>query len=121
MTVRDSKISTVAIGGIKPSNVQRVLHQSHGKRKGLDGVAVVSAIIDSEDPHAAASNLRKLIASPSPFGAYLLDGIKKVGDPKSMLSQVLPVVKKVGQNNPLCHNMTNMVVQNFAANVALAM
>jgi hypothetical protein len=38
-----------------------------------------------------------------------------------LLAQVPLVVKEVADTRPLCQNMTNYVVQNFAANVALAM
>lgn len=109
-------ISTVAIGGLNISNVRRVIFQSKSLSKGLDGVAIVSAIMAAEDPKAAATTLRKSIRetpktmSPKAAQNQSVD---------SLLSQVLKIVKEVGTKNPLCHNMTNLVVQNFAANVAL--
>lgn len=37
-----------------------------------------------------------------------------------IVSKVPLLVKRLAETKPLCHNMTNLVVQNFAANVALA-
>ena len=50
------RIPVVAIGGITAENISFV------RRSGVDGVAVVSAIMDSSDPSAAASALKKLWA-----------------------------------------------------------
>lgn len=116
LSTMDQAIPTVAIGGLNASNVQRVMFQSKSPKKGLDGVAVVSAIVAAQDPKAAA--------------AALLGSIKNVPDSRSpqakdnhgvgiLLSQVPDIVKELGAKSPLCHNMTNLVVQNFAANVAL--
>ena len=112
----DKKIPTVAIGGLNISNVQRVMFQSKSLTKGLDGVAVVSAIMAAQDPKAAASELKSLIDkvpdSMSP----------KAGENQNvqtLLDQIPHIVKELGLRTPLCHNMTNLVVQNFAANVAL--
>ena len=116
LSTMDVQIPTVAIGGINASNLQRVMFQSKSPSKGLDGVAVVSAIMAAQDPEAAASDLRSLMdkvpVSMSP----------KAGDNQdveTLLSQIVPIVKELGLKSPLCHNMTNLVVQNFAANVAL--
>ncbi|KAK1090508.1 thiamine biosynthetic bifunctional enzyme, partial [Friedmanniomyces endolithicus] len=59
-------MKTVAIGGINASNVQRIIYQCGSRRKGLDGVAVVSAIMASEDPKAAAHKLQNLLCQPPP-------------------------------------------------------
>ncbi|KAK1721622.1 Hydroxyethylthiazole kinase family-domain-containing protein [Colletotrichum lupini] len=88
------RVKTVCIGGLNPSNIQRVLYQSANpdasSPASLDGVALVSAIVAAKDPESASRNLLELVkTSPS-------------------------------NNLPLSHNMTNLVVQNFAANVALA-
>ena len=50
------RIPVVAIGGITAENISFV------RRSGVDGVAVVSAIMDSSDPSAAARELKKLWA-----------------------------------------------------------
>ncbi|CAH0049185.1 unnamed protein product [Clonostachys solani] len=91
-------ISTVCIGGINISNAQQVMTQSSAPAKSLDGVAVVSAIIAAADPAAAA---RELSA-------------------KVLTAKVPDVIQAVAKKTPLSHNMTNLVVQNFAANVGLA-
>ena len=109
-------IKTVAIGGLNTSNVQRVIFQSKASKKGLDGVAVVSSIMAASDPRTAAAELSKRIAEvPSSMSP-------KSGENQSvekLLGQVSDIVKELGVKSPLCHNMTNLVVQNFAANVAL--
>ncbi|MCJ1413397.1 hypothetical protein MMC19_007502 [Ptychographa xylographoides] len=119
MPERPESIAAVAIGGINASNVQRVLFQSKSTFKSLDGVAVVSAIVAAEDPKAAAAHLRELITTPPIFRSLLTLGaqVQKV---QELVGRVPAVVKKVGMVAPICHNMTNMVVQNFAANVAVA-
>lgn len=114
----DEKVATVAIGGINASNLQRVMYQSKTTFKGLDGVAVVSAIIGAKDPRAVASELRRLVRTPP---AFVNTHGSKAAVVKDLLAAVPDTVKKLGQSAPLCHNMTNLVVQNFAANVALAM
>ena len=112
----NTKIPTVAIGGLNASNVQRVMFQSKSLTKELDGVAVVSAIMAAQDPKAAASKLKSLIdevpASMSPKAC-------ENQMVETLLGQIPHIVKELGLKSPLCHNMTNLVVQNFAANVAL--
>jgi len=53
--VRNVKIPVVAIGGIDHSNVEKVL------RTGVDGIAVISAIVGAEDVKKAAQEMRKII------------------------------------------------------------
>jgi thiamine-phosphate diphosphorylase / hydroxyethylthiazole kinase len=77
----------------------------HGSER-VDGVAVVSAIIASADPEVAARELRSLVKLPPEFD-------------KRLMEKIAGVVKAVIEKKPLSHNMTNLVVQNFAANVAL--
>ncbi|KAK4079983.1 hypothetical protein Trihar35433_1088 [Trichoderma harzianum] len=94
-----SSIPTVCIGGINGSNATSVLAESSAApAKSLDGIAVVSAIVAAADPAAAARDL--------------------LG--KVVAGRVPDVIKAVAATTPLSHNMTNLVVQNFAANVALA-
>jgi len=113
-------VRTVSIGGINASTVQRVLYQSSDAKKKLDGVAIVSAIVAAKDPRQAAEELLKLVKSPPPFAAASLTNTQKATDVNTLLEQACKVVKDVSINTPLSHNMTNLVVQNFAANVALA-
>ena len=116
LSMMDAKVPTVAIGGLNLSNVERVMSESKSPDKGLDGVAVVSAVMAAEDPKSAAAALRKAI-----------DTIPKTMSPKAnedqslaiILKQIPDIVARLARVSPLCHNMTNLVVQNFAANVAL--
>ena len=114
----DPKISTVAIGGINASNVQQVINESKAPSKKLDGVAIISAIIAARDPKAAAEELRSLIQNTSPT---VIRNISKDNGLEELLQKVPLVVKAVGSVKPVAHNMTNLVVQNFAANAALCM
>jgi thiamine-phosphate diphosphorylase/hydroxyethylthiazole kinase len=113
-------VRTVCIGGINASTVQRVIYQSAAIEKKLDGVAVVSAIVAAADPEAEARHLRDLIKNPPPFAATVLpqDAVPQTAE--GILEGVATTVKTVVEQTPLTHNMTNLVVQNFAANVALA-
>ncbi|EME45837.1 hypothetical protein DOTSEDRAFT_171476 [Dothistroma septosporum NZE10] len=110
-------VKTVCIGGINASNAQRVLLQTASPQKELDGIAVVSAIIAAPDAKAAASNLKNLITTPAPFAS------SKIASPltrEEIISRTPELIKKMATATPLCHNMTNLVVQNFAANICLA-
>lgn len=110
-------VKTVCIGGINHSNAQRVLYQTSSPRKTLDGVAVVSAIMAAPDPKDAASSLVQLIATPSSFATSASHTqLSWTG----VVTKVPEIIKRLTDKKPLCHNMTNLVVQNFAANVALA-
>ncbi|EGR50682.1 uncharacterized protein TRIREDRAFT_75992 [Trichoderma reesei QM6a] len=94
-----ASIPTVCIGGINARNATAVLLESSAApQKSLDGIAVVSALVAADDPAAAA---RDLLA-------------------KVVTGRVPDVLRAVAEATPLSHNMTNLVVQNFAANVALA-
>lgn len=113
-------VRTVCIGGINASTVQRVLYQASDSSKKLDGVAVVSAIVAAKDPTKAAEELLHLVKSPPPFAAESLANSQKEQDAVALIEGVPPIVKAVGEKTPLSHNMTNLVVQNFSANVALS-
>lgn len=114
---KSSKVRTVSIGGINASNVQRVLYQSSSRNKSLDGVAFVSAIIAAPDPEKAASTLMMLVRAPPPFAAE--SSIRNAGEQQDLIADIPTVLALLREEKPLCHNMTNLVVQNFAANTAL--
>jgi thiamine-phosphate diphosphorylase / hydroxyethylthiazole kinase len=116
-----STLPCIAIGGINLSNVQRVLHQTTiGATKSLKGVAVVSAIIAAQNPQKAARELKHLITnSMNQMNSAVPNGSVPISDAAALIQAVPVVVKAHGEKNPLCHNMTNLVVQNFAANVCL--
>lgn len=110
-------VKTVCIGGMNAANSQRILYQTATPEKQLDGVAIVSAIMASTDARAASENLRSLIATPPPFAPSK----KPQALTRDALVAAVPtLIARTAAKKPLCHNMTNLVVQNFAANVALA-
>ncbi|KAB8349699.1 hypothetical protein FH972_023714 [Carpinus fangiana] len=111
-------VPTVCIGGINADTIQRVVYQGSPKTKPLDGVAVVSAIVAARDPEQAARLLRRRLAEPPAFAAQI--NLTPSQDLGELLARVGSIAQRVAQQKPLCHNMTNLVVQNFAANVALA-
>lgn len=120
MEEKYSHVGTVCIGGINAANLQRVLYQSKSENKGLDGIALVSAIVSAEDPEDAAKNLLRLIKTPPPFETPFPQDMSQI-DINIILDEIVPsIIAKIASENPLSHNMTNLVVQNFAANVALA-
>ncbi|KKK21766.1 hypothetical protein P175DRAFT_0493045 [Aspergillus ochraceoroseus IBT 24754] len=114
------EVGTVCIGGINHSNIQRVLYQSSSPKKGLDGAAIVSAIMAADDPKAAAAQFVKLVATPPAF-VQKLEAPQEVCDTAALVGQVPHVVQKMVEVHPLVHNMINFVVANFVANVTLAM
>lgn len=114
---KEQMVKTVCIGGINASNAQRVLYQTASPHKQLDGIAVVSAIMASNDPKKAASELAALIDQPPSFASSYFNTKLSRSD---LVSKIPDVVKRMASKKPLCHNMTNLVVQNFAANVAIA-
>ncbi|KAL1988482.1 hypothetical protein VTN96DRAFT_9537 [Rasamsonia emersonii] len=114
----DRKVGAVSIGGINLSNVQRVIFQSQASNKGLDGVAVVSAIMGADDPKSAAQEFVKRISTLPPFA--VLPPAPRPNEVDALLSEVPTVVQEMVSAHPLVHSMINFVVANFAANVALA-
>ncbi|KAI1842644.1 hypothetical protein JX266_011106 [Neoarthrinium moseri] len=115
-----SPVKTVCIGGINATNAARVVWQSASLSRGLDGIAVVSAIVAAADPEAAARELRRLVRTPPPFAASVPTPAQAGRSAADVLALVPDVVRRVAERRPLSHNMTNLVVQNIAANVALA-
>jgi thiamine-phosphate pyrophosphorylase len=55
--VREIPLPIIAIGGLSPDNIPRVM------QTGVYGVAVISAVCCQEDPREAARKLRKLLES----------------------------------------------------------
>jgi thiamine-phosphate diphosphorylase/hydroxyethylthiazole kinase len=120
IAIEGSAVRTVAIGGINASTVQRVLYQSSDSRKTLDGVAVVSAIVAAKDPEKAAQELLRLVKTLPPFAVDSKSITDQKRDAGGVINLVPTIIRSVAEKTPLSHNMTNLVVQNFAANVALA-
>ncbi|KGY15062.1 hydroxyethylthiazole kinase [Paracoccidioides brasiliensis Pb03] len=112
------KVGTVAIGGINLSNVQRVIYQSQAPLKSLDGAAIVSAIMAAENPKEAAAAFSRLVKE-NPASATFLAAPRE-NEVTMLLDEVPNIIRAVALKRPLCHNMINFVVANFAANVAIA-
>ncbi|CAK7238732.1 MAG: thiamine biosynthetic bifunctional enzyme [Sporothrix thermara] len=136
-------VPTVCIGGIHTSNARRVIFQS-GYRpaaaaaaaeaaaadgaetggKELDGVAVVSAIMGAADPGAAAAALAEQVRLGKTQGPTDFYCAPPPSTPRSSTQPspacVQRILQALHETTPLSHNMTNLVVQNIAANVALA-
>lgn len=112
-------VPAVGIGGISLGNVQRVIQQSRTGHRGLNGVAVVSAIMAAEDPKKAAQGfIDRIWQAPS----FLNIPAKVRPNEIPLLKKSIPlVVEKMVKSHPLVHSMINFVSANFAANVALAM
>ena len=119
LATQTKKVGAVAVGGINLTNVQRVIYQSQSVKKGLDGVAIVSAIIGAEDVQGAATAFAKSISTLPPFATKAVP--PRTDEASALQAEVPGMVTKVAEGHPLCHNMINYVVANFAANVALAM
>jgi len=121
LSTTHAALPTVCIGGINSTNLQRVLFQSNTPSKRLDGIAVVSAIMASTTPRDTASTLRRLIHDPPPFAIYHPTPTTTLTQaPNQLISAISPLVRTLAAQRPLCHNMTNTVVQNLCANICLA-
>lgn len=114
-------MKTVCIGGLNKGNISRVLWQSTTPSgRSVDGIALVSAIMSSPEPGATAAELLRLVRSTPPAFAKLAPTRAQLGRPPQDLTELIPeVIRAVDAKKPLSHNMTNLVVQNIAANVAL--
>ncbi|KAF9050175.1 thiamine biosynthetic bifunctional enzyme Thi4 [Panaeolus papilionaceus] len=121
-------IKSVAIGGIKATNLLRTLHGVVSTTgHSLDGVAVVSDIVASQTPKLAAESLSQIFQEfQSSFNKDTL-GLEIVGkSDSSFLTQddimegVTKLVKEIRKLNPLVHQITNTVVATQSANVTLA-
>ncbi|KAK5078802.1 thiamine biosynthetic bifunctional enzyme [Lithohypha guttulata] len=114
-------VGCVAIGSINATNVQRVLHQSTARGNRLNGVAVVSAIVAASNPKDAATELAKLVKSAyDTFYVSTPPNVQAATTTDTILRQIPAIIEKHVASSVLSHNMTNTVVQNFAANVCLA-
>ncbi|CCE65067.1 hypothetical protein TPHA_0J02470 [Tetrapisispora phaffii CBS 4417] len=110
-------IKTVAIGGLHPDNIERVLYQcrSSNNRRALDGIAVVSDIMAAEDAGFAATRLRSLL-DRTIYNFSNLD----LSTPQISSELIKVIIDQVSKQHPLVQHVTNKVHQNFGANVTLA-
>lgn len=112
---------TVAIGGLHPDNIGRVLYQcnSLSGQRSIDGISVVSDIMAADDAGAAAKNLRYLLDKGRYPFVNLQLSIKTIYD-IDFNSHSKRFLAQVAKNRPLIQHITNKVHQNFGANVTLA-
>ncbi|KAJ7188309.1 thiamine biosynthetic bifunctional enzyme Thi4 [Mycena filopes] len=113
-----SDIQAVAIGGIKSSNLVRLMHGSVSKTKhALDGVAVVSDIVASPDPEAAARRLKSIFNACKKTASVQTASIRTRAQ---ILDDAITIMDGVRNLNPLVHQITNTVVSTQSANITLA-
>lgn len=107
----NKSIRSVAIGGINQANAAKVLYQCAIPQQSLDGVAIVSCIMASEDAAGSTIELAEVINLTVPW-------IRKISN--SGTAKLQDKVAAVQNAKPLVHHITNNVVKNFSANVTLA-
>ncbi|RXW23512.1 hypothetical protein EST38_g2347 [Candolleomyces aberdarensis] len=113
-----SGVKAVAIGGIKSGNLWRTLHGSVSVTgHALDGVAVVSEIVASQDPRSAAASLSKTVKTFKEEQARPRELVPSKND---IIDRVSELVAKIRGVNPLVHQITNNVVATQSANITLA-
>lgn len=110
---------TVAIGGLHPNNIGRVLYQSNSinGRRSIDGISVVSDIMASEDAGASTKTLRNLLDE----SYYSFVNLRLSSQKGFSMDHVKGFLEQVAKNKPLVQHITNKVHQNFGANVTLAL
>ncbi|KAI8626879.1 TMP-TENI-domain-containing protein [Xylariaceae sp. FL1651] len=120
LALANSPVKTVCIGGINASNASRVVWQSTALGRSVDGIAVVSAVMAAADPEASALGLlRELVNGPPAFARGVVTAEQEGRSPAQLRDLAPEIIRAVADKKPLSHNMTNLVVQNLAANVAL--
>lgn len=126
LEINNAQVETVAIGGINPTNVQKVLYGSRvSDAVKLDGVAVVSCVMASKDAATASRTLSQLIKATPPWAQQQLTNNTAYALSADSIEQAIrefapQLFRAVTQRAPLVHHITNNVVKNFSANVTLA-
>ncbi|KAF5393197.1 hypothetical protein D9757_000533 [Collybiopsis confluens] len=118
-----TSIKSVAIGGIKSSNLLRTLHGSvSSTNHALDGIAVVSEIMASPHPREAAAGLYELISafrhSNSISNAL---SVRSRYSAEFVIDGVVDLMNIVRERSPLIHQITNNVVIAQSANATIAL
>ncbi|SCW00439.1 LAFE_0C04214g1_1 [Lachancea fermentati] len=110
---------TVAIGGLHPDCIPRVLYQcgSPDGRRMLDGISVVSDIMAAPDAGSATKKLRDILAKKRYDFIPGLISNSTTFHP----DQMAEYLDRTKTNRPLIQHITNKVHQNFGANVTLAL
>lgn len=126
--LEETGVKAVAIGGIKSTNLLRTLHGCASPTgHALDGVAVVSDIVASSEPQAAARRLAQMFrawaaaASRGPTAFLITPGQKAHYTPEAIAAAAAALLDGVRRVRPLVHQITNNVVKTQSANVTLAL
>lgn len=122
-TFSNTQIKAVAIGGIKSTNLLRLLHGAvTTSDRPLDGIAVVGDIMAAHDPFTASLRLSECFKAfnklPPPQFSL---GNSAAELSKNIVSQAAILLKKIRETGPLIHQITNNVVMNQSANATLAL
>ncbi|EWC47164.1 hypothetical protein DRE_03533 [Drechslerella stenobrocha 248] len=116
-------LPAVAIGGISATNVQSIVYKSrpHAATP-ISGIAVVSAIIASDDPESASSDLLTRSRNPPPWAHPPPSQTRIFTDfyLPLILSHAVTTIRTIKEHKPLVHHITNAVVKPISANVTLA-
>lgn len=133
--------ATITLGGIKSTNLLRTLYGAVSERGHiLDGVAVVSDIVASQNPQNAAANLSAIIHKFKAQKHIVPAMISTPLTSEGVLKQVLDIFAAIKKINPLIHQVdndlgpkfryemfkfdpqiTNTVVSTQSANITLAL
>ncbi|KAL0574696.1 thiamine biosynthetic bifunctional enzyme [Marasmius crinis-equi] len=118
-----TSVQAVAIGGIKAHNLLRTMYGSVSRTgHPLNGVAVVSEIMASENPKDAAarlSNTLQTFRSGSAIPLALSFGTN-VSTVDKITEQVASLMKHMKEVNPLVHQITNNVAIAQSANITIS-
>lgn len=122
LEANNNRIPAVAIGGIKAKNVQQVLYFSSTPDKNIkpDGVAVVTAIMSSDDPAEAARTLRGLINEPIAWSLTFKNPWDQQFAKTNLVDSISDLLAILYQTRPLTHQITNLVTKYFCANISIA-
>ncbi|KAK7057224.1 TMP-TENI-domain-containing protein [Favolaschia claudopus] len=117
-----SNIKAVAIGGIKSTNLARLMHGSvSATEHWLDGIAVVSDIIARMDPQTAAYQLKSIFTASRLAEDQRTQTRTLSLSRDDALEKALAMKDAVRRLSPLVHQMTNVVVANQSANITLSL
>jgi thiamine-phosphate diphosphorylase/hydroxyethylthiazole kinase len=110
----DNHVRAVGIGGIKLTNVGDILRGSasaiEGNKIGLEGVAIVSAIMAASDPEQASRDFLAAIKKARLDVCRASGQLAKTYPPDEQYASIAPeVLKAVKEARPISHNMTNLV------------
>ncbi|KAI9291215.1 thiamine biosynthetic bifunctional enzyme [Neoconidiobolus thromboides FSU 785] len=111
LNVIDTRIPVVAISGINENNINELMEKAIGdNQRRLDGVAMVSAIMDSKTPIKTCDYYKHVLRE------YNNQSYREFEE----IEQVIKLIEKTIESRPIIHQLTNMVAINDSANVTLA-